>query len=215
MSRHPALIAGTLLAMFGVAGSGLVAFTHDQTRERIAANERQALLDRLHELVPEDAVDNDMVSDTITVSDPGRLGSPATTVYRGRKEGEPVALVLNPVVPNGYAGPIKLLVAVRRDGTLGGVRVISHKETPGLGDKIETDRSDWVFGFDGKSLGDPPAEKWKVKKDGGVFDQFTGATITPRAIVKTVEKTLEYVHDHQPELYAPPSQSPAKGEKES
>jgi len=215
MSRHPALIAGALLAMFGVAGSGLVAFTFDQTQDRIAANERQALLDRLRELVPEATVDNDMVSDTITVHDREHLGNPATTVYRGRKGGDPVALVLNPVVPNGYGGPINLLVAVRRDGTLGGVRVISHKETPGLGDKIETDRSDWVFGFDGKSLGDPPTEKWKVKKDGGVFDQLTGATITPRAIVKSVEKTLEYVQEHQSELYAQPTESPAKREKGS
>jgi electron transport complex protein RnfG len=106
------------------------------------------------------------------------------------------------VVPDGYSGPIKLLVAVNYDGTLGGVRVISHKETPGLGDKIEESRSDWVLGFNGKSLTDPLLEKWKVKRDGGIFDQFTGATITPRSIVSAVKHTLLYERDHRDALYA-------------
>ena len=210
MNKHPVLVAAALLAMFGVAGSGLVAFTHDQTRERIAANERQALLRSLEALVPADSVDNDMVTDTLVVRDPERLGGTETTVYRGRKGGEPVAMVLNPIVPDGYSGPIKLLVAIRADGTLGGVRVVSHKETPGLGDKIEEQRSDWVYGFEGKSLGDPPVERWKVKKDGGVFDQFTGATITPRAIVQTVKNTLQFAQEQGKKLYAAPIQMQAK-----
>lgn len=201
MNRHPVLVAALLLTLFGVAGSALVAFTHEQTRERIAHNERLALLHSLQVLVPPDRVDNDMVTDMVHVRAPELLGSPETTVYRGRKDGQPVAVVLNPVAPDGYAGPIRLLVAVRRDGSLGGVRVVAHKETPGLGDRIEEEKSNWILGFTDRSLGNPPPDKWKVKRDGGVFDQFTGATITPRAIVKAVRQTLEFVQSQGDKLY--------------
>ncbi|KRT58598.1 electron transport complex protein RnfG [endosymbiont of Ridgeia piscesae] len=187
--------------MFAVAGTALVSFTHQATKARIASNERQALLRSLTTLVPAASIDNDIISDVMTVSDPELLGSENTTVYRGRSGGQPVAVVLTPVVPNGYSGPIKLLVAVRYDGTLGGVRIISHKETPGLGDKIEESRSDWIYSFTGKSLNNPPKAQWGVKKDGGVFDQFTGATITPRSIVAAVKKSLLYVQQHQQQLY--------------
>jgi len=187
--------------MFAVAGTALVSFTHQATKARIASNERQALLRSLTTLVPAASIDNDIISDVMTVSDPELLGSENTTVNRGRSGGQPVAVVLTPVVPNGYSGPIKLLVAVRYDGTLGGVRIISHKETPGLGDKIEESRSDWIYSFTGKSLNNPPKAQWGVKKDGGVFDQFTGATITPRSIVAAVKKSLLYVQQHQQQLY--------------
>jgi electron transport complex protein RnfG len=160
-----------------------------------------ALLNSLNALVPAENIDNDIINDTLLVSNPDLLGTDETIVYRGRKMQQPVAVVLNPVVPDGYSGPIKLLVAVRYDGTLGGVRVISHKETPGLGDKIEESRSDWVHDFDNRSLDNPKQENWKVKRDGGVFDQFTGATITPRSIVNAVKKTLIYVKDNHDKLY--------------
>ncbi len=199
--KHPVIVAAAILALFAIAGSALVAFTQAATRERIAANERETLLNTLYALVPPETVDNDMVLDTLEVRDPEQLGAPVTTVYRGRKQGQPVAAVLTTTVPNGYSGPIRLLVAVRYDGTLGGVRVISHKETPGLGDKVEERRSDWIYDFTGKSLGNPPLEQWKVKRDGGVFDQFTGATITPRSVVNAVRKTLLYVRDHRDALY--------------
>jgi Na+-translocating ferredoxin:NAD+ oxidoreductase subunit G len=199
--RLPIFIAAGILAIFAVAGTSLVAFTHQATQARIEANERETLLQTLHALVPSETIDNDMAVDTLQISEPEQLGAPTTTVYRGRKQGAPVAAVLTTRVPNGYSGPIKLLVAVRYDGTLGGVRVISHKETPGLGDKVEERRSDWIYTFNGKSLGNPPLEKWKVKRDGGVFDQFTGATITPRSIVTAVKKTLIYVKDHRDALY--------------
>jgi electron transport complex protein RnfG len=199
--RLPIMIAAAILGLFAIAGTSLVTFTHTATKTRIAANERETLLRTLHALVPPETIDNDMVSDTLQVSDQEALGAPATTVYRGRKLGEPVATVLATIVPNGYSGPIKMLVAVRYDGRLGGVRVLSHKETPGLGDKVEESRSDWIHSFNDKSLGDPPVAKWKVKRDGGVFDQFTGATITPRAIVEAVKKTLIYVQAHKDALY--------------
>jgi Na+-translocating ferredoxin:NAD+ oxidoreductase subunit G len=113
------------------------------------------------------------------------------------------------VVPDGYAGPIQLLVSVLRDGTVGGVRVLFHHETPGLGDKIEERKSDWVLSFDGKSLSNPTLEGWAVKRDGGEFDQFTGATITPRAIVQAVKNTLIYVQQQGDALFEPIEAIPA------
>jgi electron transport complex protein RnfG len=203
MNKKPIILAGLILTLFATAGSGLVAFTHQQTKDRIAANERESILRQLTALVPADSIDNDMLEDTITVSDTDLLGSDNTLVYLGRNKQQPVAAVFTPMVPDGYSGPIKLLVAVREDGSLGGVRVVSHKETPGLGDKVEERKSDWVLGFSGKSLTNPPLERWKVKRDGGDFDQFTGATITPRSIVNAVKNTLIYYRNHAQELYRP------------
>ena len=204
MNRNAILIAALVLSAFGITGTTLVAFTYDQTRDRIAENERQALLRQLTALVPAGTVDNDMISDKVTVRSPDMLGTPETTVYLGRRGGEPVAAVFATVAPNGYSGPVKLLVAVRRDGTLGGVRVVSHRETPGLGDKIELEKSDWVLDFDGRSLGNPPAARWTVRKDGGDFDQFTGATITPRIVVAAVKRTLLYYRTDGQRLFASP-----------
>jgi electron transport complex protein RnfG len=204
------LVAGLLLGVFSVAGAGLVAVTHVATADRIAQNERQALLDKLSVLVPAGRVTNDMATDRIEVSDPARLGGERTTIYRAYAGDQPVGVILTPTVPDGYAGPIHLLVAVLRDGTLGGVRVVSHKETPGLGDKIEEQRTDWILGFAGKSLGEPAPEQWKVKRDGGAFDQFTGATVTPRAVVKAVKNTLLYVRDKGDALYAPAGSAQAR-----
>jgi electron transport complex protein RnfG len=201
--RHIAL-AGGILALFAVIGTGLVALTHEATDERIAANQRAATLATLHELVPEERYDNDPVADTITVTD-RRLGSrEPLTVYRVRRDGEPVAAVFTAVAPDGYGGPIRLLVAINRDGTLAGVRVVNHSETPGLGDAIEAERSDWIREFRGRSLGNPPLEGWRVEKDGGVFDQFTGATITPRAVVAAVRRTLQYYEEHRRRLFGEP-----------
>lgn len=209
-ARFPIVIAGVLLSLFSVAGAGLVAVTHVATVDRIAQNERQALLDRLAILVPADRVTNDMAADTLVVSDREHLGADRTTVYRARSGDAPVALIVTAVVPDGYAGPISLLVAVLADGTLGGVRVISHKETPGLGDKIEEQRTDWIHGFAGKSLTNPDPSHWKVKRDGGDFDQFTGATVTPRAVVKAVKNTLLYVKEKGSALYAPADSTQAR-----
>ncbi len=202
MTTKPIFIAALILGAFSVVGVGLVSATYEGTRERIAHNERLSLLRKLQAIVPAETVDNDMVEDRIEVHEPAMLGSATTYIYRGRMHGEPVAAVLTPVVPDGYSGPIKLLVAVRKDGTLGGVRVVAHKETPGLGDQIEEERSDWVLDFDGKSLTNPPVSRWKVKRDGGDFDQFTGATITPRSIVKAVKSTLLYVEKSGLRIYA-------------
>ncbi len=207
MAFRQILLTGILLFLFAVAGATLVAFTFDSTADRIAANERAALLHNLHLIISPEQHDNDLFSDAIEVQDRSLLGTrEPVLVYRARKDGKPVAAVLTPVAPDGYSGNIKLLVGINTDGTLAGVRALAHKETPGLGDAIEADRSDWILGFTGRSLGNPVADKWKVKRDGGVFDQFTGATITPRAVVKAVQKSLIYFEQHRDQLFAAPEQ---------
>jgi electron transport complex protein RnfG len=190
------------LFLFAVIGSGLVAFTFDSTAARIADNHRQALLKSLNELVSSDRYDNDIFSDTLYVQSSELLGTDEpVSVYRARKNGWPVAAVLAAVAPDGYNGTIRLLVAVNLDGTLAGVRVVQHRETPGLGDAIEAERSNWILGFKGKSLSNLAKKDWKVKRDGGTFDQFTGATVTPRAVVKAVHKALLYFQLHAHSLF--------------
>ena len=213
MKKAPILIAAFILGSFAVGGVGLVAVTYDLTDAKIAENQREAMLAKLKAIVPEGRMSNDPLQDRILVSDPELLGAPETEVYRVRDGDEPVAVVLKPVVPDGYAGPIKLLVSVLHDGTLGGVRVIEHHETPGLGDKIEERKDEWIVEqFNGRSLGEPPLEEWTVKRDGGAFDQFTGATITPRSVVKAVKSTLLFVQRNREALYRPGS--PVEGVEE-
>jgi electron transport complex protein RnfG len=204
MRYRTILFTGILLFLFTVIGVTLVAYTFENTKARIAANERAALLRNLHVLVPPKTHTNDMFTDVIEVHDPTLLGSRAPVpVYRARRDGAPVALVLTPEAPDGYSGSIRLLVGITVDGTLTGVRVLSHRETPGLGDAIEAERSDWILAFAGRRLGDPPADQWRVRRDGGVFDQFTGATATPRAVVNAVRKSLIYFEQHRDALFAP------------
>ena len=203
MNFRQIAITATILLLFALVGTALVVLTFDNTRERIAANERATLLRKLHQLIPPELHDNTLLEDTLTITDSALLGtSGPVTVYRARKAAQPVALVITPVAPDGYSGSIKLLVGINADGTLSGVRVVAHKETPGLGDAIDESRSDWIHLFDNRSLGDPPLERWGVKKDGGNFDQLTGATITPRAVVKAVRQALLYYRDHQEALFA-------------
>ena len=197
------LITAVLLGIFAIAGTGMVAYTYDNTADRIADNEREALLKSLHAIVPPSLHDNDLPSDTIQVTSKELLGtSKPVTVYRARKDGKPVAAILTPVAPDGYNGAIKLLVAISYQGNIFGIRVISHQETPGLGDTIDTDKSDWVNEFQDHSLKNPGELGWHVKRDGGDFDQFTGATITPRAVVKAVYNSLQYFKDHRDALFA-------------
>jgi electron transport complex protein RnfG len=198
-------LATALLAGFSIFGVALVAVTEQVTRERIAANERAYTLRSLDEILPPESRNNEMFTDTITVTDPELLGSDQpVTVYRARLDGRPVAAILRITTPNGYSGPIRLLVGIFDDGRVAGVRVVGHRETPGLGDAIESDRSDWILDFAGRSLGDPPEAGWSVKRDGGVFDQFTGATITPRAVTRAVRDALIYFRTHRDDLFAAP-----------
>lgn len=197
------LIAGVLLAAFALVGAALVAFTHQETADRIRRNEDATLLAQLNAILPPGQYDNNPLQDVRRISAPEYLGTKdALPVYRARRNGKPVAAVFTTVAPDGYNGAIKLLVGIYSDGTVAGVRVLSDQETPGLGDQIESDKTDWLQSFQNKKLADPPQAKWKVKKDGGVFDSFTGATITPRAVVKAIRKTLLYFREHRSQVFA-------------
>ncbi|HRE55326.1 MAG TPA: electron transport complex subunit RsxG [Candidatus Competibacter sp.] len=197
-------IAALILTSFAIVGTGLVALAYTSTKDIIAQARQAALEASLNQLVPADRYDNRVVEDRIEVVAPDWLGTDQpVTVYRARKNGQPVAVFATPFAPDGYSGPIQLLVGVYADGVLAGVRVLAHKETPGLGDGIDEKRSPWILAFADKSLENPRPEAWKVKKDGGAFDQFTGATITPRAVVKAARRFLEYVQTHRDQLFAP------------
>jgi electron transport complex protein RnfG len=168
-------------------------FVANLTRERIERNAQASIMQRLDALVPPADRDNDLLTDRIDVVSADLLGTNRPVrIYRARRNGKPVAAILRPIAPDGYRGPIELLIAVSYDGTLLGVQVLQHQETPGLGDAFERRQPEWLDNFRGRSLSDPAQNRWTVRKDGGEFDQFTGATITPRAIVKTVRRTLEF-----------------------
>jgi len=207
MIRAMAISAG-LLAIFAMVGGGLVALTEQLTRDRIVENEQRARLASLQEILPDDAYDNDLVADTVELKDVAGLNVESPVViHRAYREGEPVAAIFPLVAPDGYGGPIHLLMGVHVDGRLAGVRVTRHAETPGLGDPIEARRSDWIHDFEGKQLGEAPERKWQVQADGGEFDQFTGATITPRAVVRAVRRGLVYFESNKALIFpekAPP-----------
>ena len=212
MPYRQIIITTIILLMFAIIGTTLVALTYDRTRDQIAANERATLLRKLHRLIAPEQHDNVLLEDTLAVRDPTLLGTDApVAVYRARQGGKPVSLVIETIAPDGYSGTIRLLVGINIDGTLSGVRVVSHRETPGLGDAIDETRSDWIHVFDGKSLHNPEPAGWAVKKDGGMFDQLTGATITPRAVVKAVHNALLYYRQHRDTLFEPMSDTDTTG----
>jgi electron transport complex protein RnfG len=196
------LSVGIMLAAFAIGATSLVAITEAYTHDKIIDNERLSLLAAINALVNSDEYNNDILTDTITLPETQQLATKQETiVYRARKDGAPVAAVFTSIAPNGYSGSIKLLVGVYYDGTLAGVRVINHKETPGLGDKIDEKKTNWILQFKGLSLAKPIESQWAVKKDGGEFDQFTGATITPRAVVTAVKSALQFFEQNGDELF--------------
>lgn len=194
MSKHKQiLVTGLILSLFGIIGSSLVGVTFENTAAIIAENDRLAMLRTLNQILPENKYDNNIFSDTLELAADGKLGqTKPSTAYLARKNNRISVIIFSANAPDGYNGEIRLLIGVNIDGTLAGVRVVKHNETPGLGDDIETSRSDWIYAFANKSLDQPASNEWKVKRDGGVFDQFTGATITPRAVVKAVKQCLIY-----------------------
>ena len=191
-----------LLGLFAVLTTTIIAGTYLGTRERIAEEQRKAAEKALLEIVPLDRHNNTMLDDTIGVgAKDGLLGlRKDADIYIARQDGVPVAVILPAIARDGYSGDIQLIIGINGDGTVAGVRALTHRETPGLGDKVDLKKSRWILGFNGKSLGDPHPEKWTVKKDRGVFDQFTGATITPRAVTAAVKRALEYYAEHRNEL---------------
>lgn len=184
------------LAVVGALGLGGLLAMRALTAERIAEQQRASTLRALAVLLPKE-YDNDPQVDRIDVVAPAWLGSEdALTVRRARNDGRIEALLLEAVAPDGYNGDIRLLVSVDARGRVIGVRVVEHRETPGLGDPIEIARGPWITGFDGRSLRDPAADAWRVRRDGGAFDQLAGATITPRAVVGAVRRALQFVETH-------------------
>ena len=174
---------------------------HRFTYQRIDSNRRSAELHLAEDVMPLPH-DNDLLSDRIEVTDKGVFNSSLPVgVYRARKNGNPVGLVLMPVMARGYNGLIELAVGIAYNGELTGVRVYRHRETEGLGDRIHQDHSDWIFGFDGHSLQNTAADAWGVKSDGGEFDQLSGATISPRGVIKEVKNTLDYYDLNKDKLY--------------
>lgn len=195
------------LVLLAAALTAIVALVASVTRERIRHNEQAWISQRLDALVPPATHDNDLLTDSIAVSSPDLLGSTQPVrIYRARRAGAPVAAVIRAIAPDGYRGPIELLVAIGQDSRLIGVQVIRHDETPGLGDAFESRDVHWLDHFRGRSLTDPPPPRWTVRRDGGDFDAFTGATITPRAIVKAVRNALDYYQRNSKQIFDLPSQ---------
>ena len=192
-----------VVAAVAVAAAALVSASHEISRERIERNIAERTIRALHEVLDPSLYDNDLVGTQVWATDPDLLGTTdPIRVFLATRAGRPAAAIFAAVAPRGYNGAIDLLVGVDVQGEVQGVRVTTHRETPGLGDRIEISVSDWITGFDGTSLSDPPRPQWAVAPDGGRFDAFTGATVTPRAVVQTVRDTLTYFEQNQAQLFA-------------
>lgn len=194
---------GVTLALIAALCTALVALTYTATAERIEANEQAWLERSLQPALSGLFFDSGVTESMITIPPPHDLpGSEAAIVYRVYAEDAPVAALFVVSARDGYAGPIRLLVGVDVSGSVTGVHVLEHRETPGLGDRVESDKSNWVQQFDGRSLIDPAANGWAIKRDGGQFDQLTGASVTPRAIIKAIRDTLLYFGAHREEIFS-------------
>jgi len=190
-----------ILAIFAIVCTAIVGLVNEMTKARIVRQEQQQLLNTLHSIIAPERLNNDIYQDCLTITD-AELGTLIPqTVYLAKYNDKPVAAAMTNIAPDGYNGNIELIIALNYDGSISGVRALKHQETPGLGDKIELRKSNWVTNFIGKSIKDEKDSQWKVRKDGGMFDQFTGATITPRAVVKSVKKTALYFAKHKQELF--------------
>lgn len=202
---NPSIIRnGLLLASFALVTTGLIAVTFNSTKDIIAEQLAAKKLATLNEIIAPTLFNNKIHTDCAMVNHPA-LGGEEKSIYRARMNQQNIALAVEFTATNGYNGNIDLLLGMKTTGELTGVRVLSHKETPGLGDKIDLRISDWILSFNGKTYHVEDQSEWRVKKDGGKFDQFTGATITPRAVVSAVANALSYVNQHQQALFAMPT----------
>lgn len=208
MMQHAMTRSALILSLFAIATAGTLALTNRATLPRIACNAEDALRNSLAQVMPAERHDNALLADAITVTDK-RLGRGEHQVWRARLDGKNSGAIIEAEAPDGYGGRIKLLVGVSANGTITGVRMVPpHNETPGLGDKIDIRKSGWMLGFEGRSLDNTADAQWAVRKDGGDFDSFTGATITPRAVVAQVYRALQFYREQQQALFdAAPAQS--------
>lgn len=195
---------GATLALFACASTGLVAVTHTLTANTIAEQQREQLKQQLNQVIPHSLHDNELYAACTLLSSPEMLGAENTPAYIAKLGDETSGIAIEAVAPDGYNGAIRILVGMDAEGVITGTRVLAHNETPGLGDKIDMRVSDWVLGFSGKTVSDNNLADWQVKKDGGLFDQFTGATITPRAMVKAVKNSVSYYKQHKAQILAQP-----------
>ncbi|WP_026375496.1 electron transport complex subunit RsxG [Aestuariibacter salexigens] len=192
---------GAILAAFAILTTLLIVLTSLATDSTITQQQQSKLRQTLNTVIPANLHENDIAANCVIVTDAQLLGPSANRrIYRASVNGEYVAMAIEATAPDGYSGDIDLLVGTRLDGTVTGVRVLSHRETPGLGDKIDASISDWILAFNGKRYSDESRSRWAVKKDGGQFDQFTGATITPRAVVSAVARAVQFGQQNQSEL---------------
>jgi electron transport complex protein RnfG len=197
---------GFTLATIGAVCAALVATTYLMTRDRIAANEKAWLEKSLKPALAGLFFEGSVSESMLVIRAPHDLPGPDDVIiYRLFAEEKPVAALIAVTARDGYAGPIRVLVGVKYDGAVTGIRILEHRETPGLGDRIVSTRSDWVFQFDGHSLGNPDATGWALKRDGGQFDQLTGASVTPRAVISAVKETLIYFAVHRDEIFSAPA----------
>jgi len=204
---------GLFLGLVGLLGGGLMVLASWHATPYIDDNERRYLFSMLVAVAPE-GFDNLPADSAEFLSAPEwfPVGG-GVTVYRAYREGAPVAAIFDVQAPDGYTGPIRLLVGVNARGTVSGVRVVSHRETPGLGDGIEVERSPWMLGFDGRSRTNTADGGWRLRRDGGDFDQLTGATVTSRAVLRTVHRTLEFHDMHRERVYPTGTRVEGRGDE--
>lgn len=199
-----------LLGVFALATTAFVAGTYLSTQSIIKENIRQAEEKALLEIIPKSRHNNSMLDDVFKVDDTEQLGlREQKNIYIARQDQQAVAVIVPTTARDGYTGDIDIIVGINIDGSIAGVRVLSHRETPGLGDRVETKKSDWVVSFDKKSLSNLQSEQWTVKKDGGAFDSFTGATITPRAVIHAVHRALQFFEDNRDQILPSQQSKPA------
>jgi len=215
MPNGSAIRTLVFVGLIAVGAALLVTGSYELSHERIAANERERLLRSLSSVLDPDLRSRDLAPTHLTVTDRELLGTdePVDVFVITTAAGLPEAVILVPTAPDGYNAPIRLLVGLSPEGVLTGVRVVSHRETPGLGDAIDLRKSRWILQFEGKRLDDPPAELWAVEKEGGVFDGLTGATVTSRAVIRAVHNALVYFERHREELFASAARLAADAEE--
>jgi electron transport complex protein RnfG len=206
MNDQTVIKTGTTLAVIAAICTALVAATYQLTEERIAANKKALLEQALQPALSGLFYEGGVSESRLVIPPPHDLpGNDAALIFRVYAKDTPVAALFAVTARDGFSGVIRVLVGVGFDGTITGVRILQHRETPGLGDKIESARSDWIFQFDGRYMGDPEVTGWAIRNDGGEFDQLTGASVTPRAVIKAIRDTLLYFAAHRDEIFAAPS----------
>ncbi|MCG7902133.1 MAG: electron transport complex subunit RsxG [Candidatus Thiodiazotropha weberae] len=194
--------AGLVLGLFTALGISMVALVHVKTAMQIADNQLQETYRAFDRVLGGEAYDNRPLDHPTQLAAVDWLnGGEPITIYTAKRDGQPVATLLSIDAQKGYNGSITLMLGILANGTLSGVEVVSHRETPGLGDKIESRRSDWLEQFEGRSLNSPAEDQWGVKRDGGLFDQITGATVTSRSVVMSLKQALSYLQQLRPELF--------------